>query len=370
MTLAVTFALQIGSVGAHTTRATAHCGTSVLGLSAGSVTTLVHTKVWKNETEVTSAPSSLKVKHFVCTGLEGQAKFTITRVKTTNCNTLPKSKLQLYPNAEVNILWYVSAAKPGKTWCATPSKNKEAWYGGNTGRTRLYTRDPIFSVAVSPRTTTVEQTYGFFAVYAARTRRPVILGPLQRVVVTATGVVGTPTAFAPTAEDRAAIAGLGAGVPRPNYTRPAAGASKVLARMYSRGEIRVGLDPTTATPEVEAFTRRYFTFLARRWRLRLVVVPDASPEALAAGRIDVAVTPTRDEGSVDVTALPFTEQEGTTWDLELLPEQELVNGFRRYLTTSLEAADYAAHYRAAFGAEPSYERFRTFVFPTLPASAP
>ena len=366
VTLAVALVLQIGTSGARDTSLLAHCGSVAVGDVVGQVTTLVHTSVWKNETAIASAPSALRAKHFLCTGSSGQALFTLTRSKTSNCNVLPLARMQLYPDASRVIQFLPTSTKTGRTWCST-SKGKQAWFGGTTGRTRLYTVDPVFSVTVTSRSTTVRMTYGFFAVWTLRTRTtPVILGPLQQVVVTPTGAINGPTAFAPTAGDRTAIAALRTAVPTPNYTRPAAGTSQVLARMYARGSIRVGLEPEAASPELAAFTKRWFTALARRWKLRLEVVSDASPDALAAGRIDVAVTPTRAESGVDVTPLPFAEDDGENWDLELLPEAPLVGGFRRYLQNSLDAGDYAGHYRAAFAAEPDYDRFRTFLFPTLP----
>jgi hypothetical protein len=367
VTLAVTLVLQIGSGAAKESRMAANCGTAALGVNVGSVTNLVHTVVWKNETQVTSAPSVLRLKNWFCTGSEGQALIRLTRTKTTNCNVYPRNRMQLYPSTSLIIQFYPSTTRSGRSWCST-SRGKAAWYAGTTGRTRLYTTDPVFATAVTPRTTTVYLTYGFFAVYAARTRDPVVLGPLQQVLVTAEGVVGGPGSFAPTAADRRAIAALGQAVPRPNYTRPPAGSSTVLARMYERGDIGVGIE-RGVPPEVADFTRRYFRLLAQRWKLDLVLVADASPEALAEGRIDVAVTPTREEGAVDVEQVPFTEHR-EPWDLEVLPEPDLVSGLRRYVRTALESGDYATHYRAAFAAEPGYDRFRDFLFPSLPASPP
>lgn len=364
VTLAVAAVLQVGRSGASDTRVTFYCGSSILGVNAGQVTSLVHGTVMANNTFVGGAGFVLRQRHYLCTDLTGQVKFKLTRFKTTTCTTFPRSRMQLYPDGlPSRIIQFLTSA--GKSWCAT-SKGTVGWFGTSVGRARLYTSDPVFGVTVTKRASLVQQTYGFFAVYTPATKEPLLLGPLEEVSISPTGVVTGPVPASLTAEDRAAIAELGAAVPRPNYARPAAGSSKVLARMYASASIKVGLDSRKATPEVAEFTKRYFTALARRWKLRLVIVPNDAPTALAEGLVDVIVAPTRTPGNVKVETLPFTQQGRTNWDLELLPESELVSGFRRYVRTSLEAADYAGHYTTAFAAAPSYERFRSFIFPTLP----
>jgi len=371
VTLAVAAVLQVGRSGAADARVAVSCGASALGVNVGKVTNLVHGTVTANNTLVGGAGFVLRERHFLCTDLTGQVIFTLTRYKTTTCNTRPRSRMQLYPTPPPNliILFLDGPAplekRPGRSWCTT-SKGKAAWFGTSVPRIRLYTVDPVFSVMTTGRTATVKETYGFFAVYVPAAKEPFVLGPLEQVSITASGVVTGPEPVVLTPEDRAAIAELGAAVPRPSYTRPAAGSSKVLARMYASGSIKVGLDSKKATPEVAAFTKRYFSALARRWKLRLTIVSNDSPTALAEGLVDVIVTPTRAKGAVEVATLPFTQQRRTNWDLEVLPESNLVAGFRRYVRTSLEAADYAGHYNAAFAAAPSYERFRSFIFPTLP----
>jgi hypothetical protein len=365
VTLVVAAVLQVGRSGATDARVDASCGTSVLGVNVGQVTTLVHGTVMANSSFVGGAGFALRQRHFLCTDLTGQFKFKLTRFKTTTCTTYPRSKLQLYPDGlPSRIILFLPSL--GKSWCST-SKGKEAWFGTNAGQlVRLWTSDPVFGVTVTKRAALIQQTYGFFAVYPPRLKEPLLLGPQQQVSISSTGIVTGPGALTLTADDRAAIAELGTAVPRPDYSRPAAGTSKVLARMYASGTIKVGLDSKKATPEMAAFTKRYFTALARRWKLRLVIVSTDAPSALAEGLVDVIVAPTRTPGSVKVETVPFTQQGRTNWDLELLSESELVAGFRRYVRTSLDAADYAAHYSAAFSAAPSYERFRSFIFPSLP----
>jgi hypothetical protein len=323
--------------------------------------------VTANSTFVGGAGFVLRQRHFLCTDVTGQVIFKLTRFKTTTCNTRPRSRMQLYPDGlPSRIILFLPSL--GKSWCST-SKGKEAWFGTNAGQlVRLWTSDPVFGVTVTKRAALIQQTYGFFAVYPPRLKEPLLLGPQEEVSISSTGLVTGPGPLTLTADDRAAIAELGADVPRPNYSRPAAGTSKVLARMYASGKIKVGLDSKKATPEVTAFTKRYFTALARRWKLSLAIVSNDSPSALAEGLVDVIVAPTRTPGAIAVETVPFTEQGRTTWDLELLPESALVSGVRRYVRTSLDAADYATHYRAAFGAAPSYERFRSFIFPSLPAA--
>jgi hypothetical protein len=331
--------------------------------SVGTITNIVHTSVYANTSYVGSAPFTLKGRHYICTDANGQVQFTLTKSKTTTCNTLPRSKLRVYPPAPPTNVVIEFLISPGKSWCAT-SKGKEAWYSARVAKVRLYTKDPVFGVAVVERRAVVKDTYGFLAVYAASIKRPVLLGPLQQVAISANGTVREPDAADITPEDRAAIAQLGPAVPTPDYSRPSSGSSKVLARVFSRGVIRVGVD-AKAPERTQLFATRFFAALAERWKLRFERVATDARKALAAGEVDLVVTRERARG--DTAVLPFaTDDVGSPWDLELLPEDDLVSAVRGYLRNALDSADYATHYQAAYAEPVTYQRFRAFIFPKLP----
>jgi hypothetical protein len=305
----------------------------------------------------------LKNRNAVCTSTSGQVKYTLKKTKTTYCNsgTPPHaSKVQLYPPSGVIAHWI-----SGWSWCHATGK-ADVTYSAS-GKANLKTNDPLFGVFVNrDQSTTAKVALGFLDV-SGEGKRSTIVGPSQQITVPAGGEPGPVERIELTDGDRATIADLRVLVPPPSFERPPAGGSDVLARIHSRGSIRVGFDADRAPDSrVRDFVRRYFADLARNWKLGLVlanVSATAAPAALASGKIDIEVTPV--EPSAKVDAFPFfADPRGVLWqDWIVTGDADWDAGLRSYVTATLNTGRYGTLYEAVFGVQPSYESLRPLLFP-------
>ena len=336
------------------------CAAASSGVSnVGSITSVVSTEV-KVDSSTAYPGETLHNLQTVCTSSSGQVKYKLTKTKTTYCNTgTPPhaSKGKLYPSSSVIISWVA-----GWFWCNAAGKSSVKYTSANT---TMKASDPLFGVFIGrDRSTTPKVAFGFLDV-TGKSRRGVIVGPGQQVAVPFGSNPGPAVPAKLTDGDRTTIADLQLVFPPPNFGRPPAGSSSVLARIYSRGTIRVGFDFSRAKdPRATTFAKAYFVELAKNWKLKLSFLKVSSstiPAALESGKIDVAVSPT--PPSPDLFVLPFfADKLAVLWQIELAQDADWNNGLRSYELATLNSGRYAATYVNVFSTQPPYEPLRPLLF--------
>jgi hypothetical protein len=333
--------------------------TSTGTTNVGSITTIVSTEV-KVDSSSAYSGKVLHNLHTVCTNSSGQVKYKLTKTKTTYCNTgTPphSSKGKLYPSSDAIISWVA-----GWFWCNAAGKASVKYTSSNT---TMKASDPLFGVFIGRnRSTTAKVAFGFLDV-SGRSKRGIIVGPGQQVAVQFGSNPGQVVPARLTDGDRTTIADLQLVFPPPNFGRPPAGSSSVLARIYSRGTIRVGFDYGRAKdPNATTFAKAYFLELAKNWKLKLSflrVSSSAIPAALESGKIDVAVSPTIP--SPNLYVLPFfADKLAVLWRIELVQDADWNNGLRSYELATLNSGRYAATYVNVFSTQPPYEPLRPLLF--------
>lgn len=339
------------------------CSGSAGDLNVGTVSTVLSAVAKVNSSSAYSG-MQLKNKNSICTDAAGRIKYTLTRTKTSYCDSgtpVHKSKVVIYTGSTTIAHWPTFGAN-NWSWCNAAGKSKVVYSA--SGKATLTTSDPLFGVFVDKdASATAKVVLGFLDVSGGKGR--VIVGPSQQITVAATGALGAVVRIVLTDGDRATVAGLRPLVAAPSFARPPAGDSAVLRRIYATETIRVGYDSRAGDSRIADFVKRYYSNLARDWKVKLVLsaVPAAeAPAALAAGEIDVEVTPAAP--SDKVTAFPFFDRRGVLWRNQIVPGDAGWNaGLRNYVIATLNTGRYGALYEAAFGVQPSYEPLRPLLFP-------
>jgi hypothetical protein len=340
------------------------CAGSTGTVNVGTVSTVVSAVAKVNSSSAFSG-MQLKSKKSVCTDGTGRIKYTLTRTKTSYCDSgtpVHKSKVVIYPGSTTIAHWPALAGANNWSWCHAAGKGNVVYSA--SGKAKLTTTDPLFGVFVDrDASTTAKVVLGFLDVSGGKER--VIVGPSQQITVAATGALGAVVRIALSDGDRTTVAGLRPLVAAPTFARPPAGNSAVLKRIYATGTIRVGYDSEAGDSQVVNFVKRYYSNLARDWKVELALIPvpaAEAPAALAAGEIDVEVTPAAP--SDKVTAFPFFERRGVLWRNQIVPNDPGWNaGLRNYVVATLNTGRYGVVYEAAFGVQPSYEPLRPLLFP-------
>jgi hypothetical protein len=326
-------------------------------------------KVRSGKTLLLSDDSELLTNSTLCTGDNGKVRFVVDDPSTT-CEMDPRSRIRIKPpklvqsHLQVIIRW-----EAGFTWCATgedPNGSKKKKYDGREGRVRLLMNDPLFFVGVNNSRTLVKVALGYTEVSRRAGGGAVIVGPAQQVTVPEGGEPGSVEPIDRTANDDDHFASLQPVVPPADYSRPDAGGSEAMQRIFSRKLLVVGIgSDLSADQGTEPFVRGYFSFLAKNWNLsvRFLNLQTASVgNALDGHKIDLGVvrktTRLRGFGTFPL----FADMKGAVWRVALVDDAEFSSALYGFLRATVNANVYGRMYRASFEKEPSYDALRPVLF--------
>ena len=287
----------------------------------------------------------------------GELHFKIDKFGV-DCQVTPGSEAVVEPTDKVLVEF-----DGGRSVCGTARKYTHRTF--RIGKTILK-GDPLFSVTIHRR--------GPAAVHVARGfvelgSKHVIVGPKQQsITIGARAEPAKPLpAAAVTSLTQSAVA---AAVPKPQFSRPPAGRSQTLARIFRRRRLIVGLAGGATTGiGTQRFVRAYFGFLSRKWGLRptrvSVVGATQKPGKLLASRtIDVLVTsqpPKRTQAE-----RLFFDRTGRRWSMTTTPDPVFFASLDRFLKDALTTGEYGSRYDTAFHrTSPAYGLLRPLIFPAI-----
>lgn len=274
-----------------------------------------------------------------------------------DCQVMPGSEAEVEPTKKQLVAFDL-----GRSKCSTLRKyTNHTFRAGGT----IMKGDPLFSVTVRRR--------GRVSIHVARGfieagPKNVIIGPRQQSL--ATGARVQPAKALP----GAAVASLtGSSVasvlPKLEFSRPPAGRSQTLARIFKRDRLVVGLagGKTTGIGS-QRFVRAYFRFLTRRWRLRLKIAAIGAgrqpARSLASRAIDVLVTPQPPKRTQ--TERLFFDRAGMRWSMTTAPDPVFFASLDRFLKNALETGAYGVRYDIAFTRpSPAYGLLRPLILPKI-----
>lgn len=301
----------------------------------------------------------------LCTGDGSQIRFLVKPSKPTTCEMRSNTRLRLYPPKKPAHRQALIRFEAGRTYCGTgkdPTENEKK-YDTRKGQTRLLMKDPLFAVDVDPTRTLVKVKLGYINVSRTSGGRAVIIGPDQQVSVPELADPEKVGRLTETADDKAGFAALQAVVPKPDFGRPAPGASVALKRIIANTEIVVGLD-STVTPAGSAFVKRFYGLLARSWNLNLALQASSSIKALDIEKIDVLITKRNLRAVARVDALPlFADSQGGLWSFVILKDDAFRTALSRFVQAAVGGGTYSSFYRASFKKEePSFDQLQPTLF--------
>jgi hypothetical protein len=334
--------------------------------TSGGVTQLVSTKAWVTSRYIGS-PVTLKKGDSVCTNSSGQLwwKVTASSSKTITCNTLKSGSLRVFPPS------YPGQAvrfKRGTSTCSVTGKGSTQFAVSGTTLAIRFT-DPVFVVETDPvEGTTVKFVQGFAEVTGeSGGRSVVVVGPGQQTFVQARGDPQQPTTTHLDAAEAAAVDTLKKQARQPSFARPEVGSSPTLRGIYARHTIRVALDSEGISDSMADFVKRYLDFLARAWKVELVLSRAPAEEglkALAGRQLDAVVTQTDVSDQPRLTASPLVAapDQSTTMQLVVPEDAGYAEAMAAWLQQRLFFGRYGDLYRAAFGgAEAPYDPIRSML---------
>jgi hypothetical protein len=263
-------------------------------------------------------------------------------------------------------------------------------------------RGPVFAIRVGPDRSVITVGQGFLNVDRPAGGPPVIVGPDAQVVVSANHTSSAVPPGALDSEERSLLNKLEAGLPAPRYAAPtsqtaltpksktALKRSPALQRIRRHRTIVVGLDDglkvglgkrvqvplckrSKSSPE-GAFVKAYFTFLARRWKVKLSFQCDVKPVAaqrlLRTGQIDLLVS--RGPLSGTLSAPLFAGQTGRSvnkWSVVVKSDPVFLGALTTFLQAALDSGVYNRLYRSSLAQPPVYQVVAPLIFPPV-ACAP
>jgi hypothetical protein len=352
--LAATTGLTIAPAGVapvHISDKASRCSKYKIGKITQARQTTVHgTQAYRGR--------QLRAGDHLVTSENGDAKFCLLQ-KGTSCEAEAESHLILQPKQNVIIRYQA----PSDVSCNTTKRMRKGKPSKWCSKSACITaKDPLFTVVVTRKKTTVKVVSGLVQFKSAH--RTVLVGSHQQSTAKAGKKPQRPVGIHQTAAERAATKSLAKQSVPPNYSRPPSDDSPTLQRLANTRTIRVGVDLSDSKDRwrdnEETFVSTYFKFLADNWRLKLSMsrfrkTPEQIGDALAAGQIDVAVTP-QYIYQVETFALPlFTNPSEVEWDIDGPHDDDgLLAGLNRFVSATVDAGAYGDYFFSAFHRQPSY----------------
>jgi hypothetical protein len=294
----------------------------------------------------------------------GTANFTLNASPVT-CHVRERAALSIIPDDRILVRW----EKGDGTTCRKGADGHPIKLGA--GNTTIDVDEALLYLVVGQKDVVVQSYYGFVDLIAEPDNSHHLVGPSAQVIVPAGGRPDMPTVAELSvlpATHRQDVMELKAPIPPPDYRLAPAPGSPVVDRIRSQRVIRVATD-ARGGPAAREFVRSFLSFVAERWGVRLestTSTPAAATQRLRSGALDLFVSPERLPALIAESF--FDDDQRGTWSAYVAEGDE---GLHRALTDTLHAAlnagDYGAQYRTAFGHPPTYEAVRGLVFPRSPS---